>query len=201
MQLCSTSRAWLMMPIVLCSTLAGACNLSAEHAPATPQATAAPATPPIFPAMTTPMPASGAERFGEDPHPEQVDLSQVTKESLAQGIASYVQDEAKRHGGVFTIDDRRRCLHAAPEHRRLRANRGGRPQAGWERPLRVGGAERDLGAGRCSHPVSRTRNCAVRRRPFKPLSPGRGRRPRPDRAIKRELAAGFSLRCLRDSPG
>jgi hypothetical protein len=50
-------------------------------------------------------PAPGSERFNPDEHPELAGLTEVTTESLAQGIASYVQAETARQGGVFPVND------------------------------------------------------------------------------------------------
>jgi hypothetical protein len=50
-------------------------------------------------------PAPGSERFDPDEHPELAHLTEVTVASLAQGIASYVQAETARQGGVFTVND------------------------------------------------------------------------------------------------
>lgn len=51
------------------------------------------------------MPAPGSERFDPDRHPELAHLTEVTTESLAQGITSYVQAETARQGGAFPVND------------------------------------------------------------------------------------------------
>jgi hypothetical protein len=47
--------------------------------------------------------APGGERFGADEHPERVDLSSLTVDSLTTGIANYVAEESKRRGGSFPV--------------------------------------------------------------------------------------------------
>jgi hypothetical protein len=100
MHLLSISRTSLALLAIISVGWGAACSRSPAEHPAPAARVAMPA-----PAVAGTTPAPGAERFGDDPHPEQVELIQVTKDSLAQGINSYVQDEASRHGGVFAIDD------------------------------------------------------------------------------------------------
>jgi hypothetical protein len=73
-------------------------------APASNQPEPAPvaAPPDPFEAM---VPAPGAEQLPPDEHPELAHLTEVTLDSLTQGIASYVEDESKRQGGVFPVPD------------------------------------------------------------------------------------------------
>jgi hypothetical protein len=103
-----TYRSLLILVAIVPAAIGAACNQSAseQHPRTTQQTTAAPATaapPAVLPGAT---PAPGAERTADDLHPERVDLSQVTKELLAQSITTYVRSEADRHGGVFAIEDR-----------------------------------------------------------------------------------------------
>jgi hypothetical protein len=54
------------------------------------------------------VPAPGAEQLPPDQHPELAHLThltEVTLDSLTQSIASYVEDESKRQGGVFPVPD------------------------------------------------------------------------------------------------
>lgn len=61
--------------------------------------------------VTTPAPlarasrAPGTDRLEPDPHPELAHLTQVTTDSLAGSIATYVKTESDRHNGVFPVDD------------------------------------------------------------------------------------------------
>jgi hypothetical protein len=98
------SRSCVILAFLVPAAIGAACNRSATDDPGrTTQTAAAPPTAPAV--LTGATRAPGSERFGEDLHPERVDLSQVTKESIAQSITRYVQDETGRHGGVFAIDD------------------------------------------------------------------------------------------------
>ena len=51
------------------------------------------------------VPAPGSERLTPDQHPEQAHLTQVTVDTLADAISSYVQAESERHGGSFPVPD------------------------------------------------------------------------------------------------
>jgi hypothetical protein len=50
-------------------------------------------------------PAPGSERLDPDPHPELAHLTEVTTDSLAQGITNYVEAESTRQGGLFPVND------------------------------------------------------------------------------------------------
>jgi hypothetical protein len=50
-------------------------------------------------------PAPGSERLDPDPHPELAHLTEVTTDSLVQGITTYVQAESTKQGGVFPVND------------------------------------------------------------------------------------------------
>jgi hypothetical protein len=101
MQSLEVSRtATISLAIILVISAAGCTRSRSEQPARSSQATAAHVA--AISGATAP---PGAERCGDDPHPERVDLSQVTKESLARGITSYVRDEANLHGGVFAMQD------------------------------------------------------------------------------------------------
>lgn len=55
--------------------------------------------------ITGTAPAPGSERFDPDPHPENAHLTQVTTDSLAQSITTYVEAESTRRGGDFPVND------------------------------------------------------------------------------------------------
>lgn len=105
MRFCTLSSWSTMLVAALAAISVAACGRSSpapERSAQTPQAAAAPASPPPLAGAT---PAPGSERFDADQHPELARLTEVTTESLAQGITTYVQNEANRQGGVFPVDD------------------------------------------------------------------------------------------------
>ena len=106
----------LILAAIATAGIGAACNRhTTERAAQTAQtpapATLAPAPTPAS-ASTRMTSAPGADRFGDDPHPERVDVTQLTKESLAQGITDYVRAEAKRQDGVFRIEDPSKRHHS-----------------------------------------------------------------------------------------
>ena len=82
---------------------AGACGGGA--APNEP-ASAQPSQPPALSA-TNPLEAAsrapGSERLAPDEHPELAHLTQVSTDSLAEAITSYVAAESKQRGGSFPV--------------------------------------------------------------------------------------------------
>jgi hypothetical protein len=75
----SVFRTSLLLPAIVSVISITACSQAQPEQTPASQTTAAAA-----PALTNATPAPGAERFSDDPHPERVDLSQVTKESLSK---------------------------------------------------------------------------------------------------------------------
>jgi hypothetical protein len=75
--------------------------------PATDQRTSTSVPPAAAQPATVPeaVPAPGSERLTPDQHPEQAHLTQVTVDTLADAISSYVQAESERHGGSFPVPD------------------------------------------------------------------------------------------------
>lgn len=89
--------------LVLMSTLACTGGSEPNHAasaqPATSQPAAQSATNPLYAASRAP----GSERLMPDEHPELAHLTQVSTDSLAEAITSYVAAESKQRGGIFPI--------------------------------------------------------------------------------------------------
>ena len=85
----------LMMTLIACNG-----SSPANNQPAASAAPAAVAAPDLLETM---MSAPGSDRFAADEHPERVDLSSLTVDSLTTSIANYVADESKRHGGMFPV--------------------------------------------------------------------------------------------------
>ncbi len=97
----------LVAGVATVTTLA-ACRGAAPAATDQPASASVAATPPSTPpaaAVPDTMPAPGSERLTPDQHPEQAHLTEVTVDSLAEAISSYVQAERERHGGVFPVPD------------------------------------------------------------------------------------------------
>lgn len=79
MRFFAISRTSLMLLAIVSATSLAACSRPGTEQPARNSQTSAVPVAAIAGAIAP----AGAERFGDDPHPERVDLSQVTKESLA----------------------------------------------------------------------------------------------------------------------
>ena len=97
----------LVAGVATVTTLA-ACSGAAPATTDQRAVASAAATPPgATPAAAVPdtTPAPGSERLTPDQHPEQAHLTQVTVDSLAEAISSYVQGERERHSGVFPVPD------------------------------------------------------------------------------------------------
>lgn len=95
---------FFLLPLIAC----GGGESSAPESPAPQSAPAAPSSgePAESPAsLTGASAAPGRERFDPDPHPELAHLTEVTTESLAQSISTYVETESSRHGGWFAVTD------------------------------------------------------------------------------------------------
>ena len=91
---------------VLCLACGGTSSAPAQKAPTPDQTVAQPGERPANPTpLTGATPAPGSERFNPDDHPELAHLTEVTTESLEQGITAYVQSETARQGGVFPVSD------------------------------------------------------------------------------------------------
>ena len=90
----------VMVPLAACG---GSPPSPAQNPSASAQAGSPSGQPPA--ALTGTVPAPGSERSDPDPHPENAHLTQVSTDSLAQGITDYVQAESSRRGGEFPVDD------------------------------------------------------------------------------------------------
>ena len=106
----TASHSPLILVVLISAIPLAACGGSSptpeKSAPATNQTVSQSATPPANPnPLAGATPAPGSEGFDPDQHPELARLTQVTTDSLAQGITSYVQAETNRQGGVFPVND------------------------------------------------------------------------------------------------
>lgn len=89
----------LMMVSALACTGGSESNQAASAQPSTTQPAAQAATNPLDAASRAP----GTERLMADEHPELAHLTQVSTDSLAEAITSYVAVESKQRGGTFPI--------------------------------------------------------------------------------------------------
>jgi hypothetical protein len=110
MRLCSSFDSSYVLMVVLCAVPLAACggpspapgrSVSAADQTAA-RSSESPANPNPLAGAT---PAPGSERFNPDEHPELAHVTEVTTESLEQGITNYVKGETARQGGVFPVND------------------------------------------------------------------------------------------------
>jgi len=100
------SLAFAAIASVVGLAACGGSEPAADTGAAAPEAVAASAPAAVeTPALAGATPAPASDQFTPDEHPELAHLTEVTTESLAAGIASYVQSESERHDGKFTITD------------------------------------------------------------------------------------------------
>jgi len=84
--------------MLLLASACGGGSAPSQSAPAQ-QATVQPAKDPLAAASRAP----GSERLQPDEHPELAHLTQVSTESLADAITSYVASESKGRNGAFPV--------------------------------------------------------------------------------------------------
>lgn len=90
----------MIVGAVVFSSLAACGGASAPNQSAAPQQSAAqPAQDPLVSASRAP----GSERLQPDEHPELAHLTQVSTDSLADAITSYVASESKGRNGAFPV--------------------------------------------------------------------------------------------------
>ena len=102
-----SSLVFVVVFSVLCLAACGGTSPApAQKVPTPDQTVAQPGERPANPTpLTGATPAPGSERFNPDDHPELAHLTEVTTESLEQGITAYVKSETARQGGVFPVSD------------------------------------------------------------------------------------------------
>jgi hypothetical protein len=92
----------VLVTIASVISLAACGGSSPAPAQTSSQSTERPGSPDFLASAT---PAPGTEGRKPDEHPELAHLTQVSTDFLAQSITDYVQAEAARQGGVFTVND------------------------------------------------------------------------------------------------
>jgi hypothetical protein len=110
MRVCSLFDSSSVLMVVLCAVPLAACGgpspAPGRSVPAADQTAARSSEPLANPSpLAGATPAPGSERFNPDEHPELAHVTEVTTESLEQGITSYVKGETARQGGVFPVND------------------------------------------------------------------------------------------------